>query len=150
MNTKEFVSMAELELGKAFPDYVIRLFPDPDDDATFFAYTFGVPDEMESEAKRSVRAYIRTHLDGYEWDVIPSIKNLTVTREHYPQYLRCDESGFPVPNAIIFNVVQASRHDQNYADDFRVDDFDQMLVDHCTCTMPNHRESHEGRFDIAA
>ena len=154
MKVNEFISKAEIALGNAFPDYVIRLFPDPDDDTTFFAYTFGVPDGAEHEAKCAVRAFIGRHLDSSVWDIIPSIKNLSVTREYYPQYL-CPNSARPVSNAVIFELVQDSRHVRKYFDDlgdddFRDTDFDEFLAEPVTCTMPIHRENHEGQFDIAA
>lgn len=83
MKRESFIAVAETELKKAFPSYPISLFDDPDDDSTFFAYVFCVPDGREQEFKAKVRAVIREKLDNYEWDVIPSIKNLTVTEKYY-------------------------------------------------------------------
>ena len=89
MNANEVVKIAEAKLGKHFPELVVRLFPDPDDDATFFAYIFCVPDGTESDVRACAREFIHTSLTEVgEWDIISSIKNLSVTQEHYPQYLR--------------------------------------------------------------
>ena len=150
MKVKEFISLAETKLGKAFPDFVIRLFPDPDDDATFFAYTFCVPDGSELKAKDAVRGVIRSELDEAEWDIIPSIKNLSTTREYYPEYLRSSSLEKSVPNSVVLQVAHASCNVEGDGFQFGKDDFDQMIADQCSCKLPTHRESHEGQFQIAA
>lgn len=103
MKMNEFILMAESKLEKAFPDYVVRLFPDPDDDATFFAYVFCVPDGAEKDAWYAVRAEIRERLeDKYDWEVLPSIKNLSTTKGYYPQYLkRTSHEGSPTNEAVL-------------------------------------------------
>jgi hypothetical protein len=150
MKANEYIAMAEASLGKAFPDYVVRLFPDPDDDATFFAYVFCVPDGSEQEAKHAVRAKIRRELSDSEWDVIPSIKNLSVTQEHYPEYLRRSFLGKSVSNSVVLEAATASCNVMENDFQFTGEDLDLMIEDHCCCNMPTHRESHEGQFDIAA
>lgn len=150
MKTNEFITLAETTLGTAFPEYVIRLFPDPDDDATFFAYVFCVPDGSEQEVKVAVRAEIRRELSDFEWDVIPSIKNLSVTREHYPEYLRRSSLGKSVSNSVVLEVATASCNVLDNDFQFTGEDLDLMIEDHCSCNMPTHRENHEGQFDIAA
>ena len=69
-------------LCKALPDFKISIYSDPDDDETFYAYIFNVPEGQENEIKEVARKLIRGEVAPY--DMIPVIKNKTVTREHYP------------------------------------------------------------------
>jgi len=74
------------KLQEAYPDYPLTLIPDPDDDATFFVYTFCVPDDKTYKVTASMRRFIAANLKDYlyEFDFIPSVKSMSVTREHYP------------------------------------------------------------------
>jgi len=106
MTVNDFIAKAELELGKVFPELVIRLFPDPDDDSTFFAYMFCVPDGREQDVKSRARDFIRRHLSGEaDWTIIPAVKNLSVTKEHYPQYLKTAPMASVVSNADILRLI---------------------------------------------
>ena len=151
MKANEFITMAEGVLGTAFPEYVIRLFPDPDDDATFFAYVFCVPNGEERKAKEAVRAVIRKSLDGHEWDVIPSIKSLGTTRLHYPQYLRSHPAEPVVTNARVFEVVEALCADTACHLAGLDEALDQEDVDPgFSYQMPVDLNNHESQFRIAA
>ena len=151
MNANEFVSFAQGMLAKAFPEYEIRLFADPDDAATFFAYVFCVPNGEERKAKEAVRAVIRKSLDGHEWDVIPSIKSLGTTRLHYPQYLRSHPAEPVVTNARVFEVVEALCADTACHLAGLDEALDQEDVDPgFSYQMPVDLNNHESQFRIAA
>ena len=109
MKVKPFVAKAELLLDKAFPDYLVRLVPDPDDAATFFAYAFNIPDGEEKEITDRMYDVIEENLDGDGFDVIPSVTNLTTTKEYYPQYFRASSSFRDFPqNDIVMQVLKDS------------------------------------------
>ena len=109
MKAKPFVAKAELLLNKAFPDYLVRLVPDPDDAATFFAYAFNIPEGMEKEITDRMYDVIEEDLDGNGFDVIPSVTNLTATKEYYPQYFRASSSSRDFPrNDIVMQVLKDS------------------------------------------
>lgn len=82
MTPSDFVRKSEAMLCKALPDFKISIYSDPDDDETFYAYIFNVPEGQENEIKEVARKLIRGEVAPY--DMIPVIKNKTVTREHYP------------------------------------------------------------------
>ncbi len=151
MNANEFSLFAQNTLAMAFPEYEVRLFADPDDAATFFAYVFCVPDGAEQKVKASVRAEIHEHLADTGWDVIPAIKNLTTTRRYYPEYLRPCPTEQEVSNARVFQVVEGWSVDSdlnfNAEDDvFDLDDGGCSTVDY----IPDDVNPHESQFKIAA
>ena len=88
MNKQTFITSTEAKLKAEFPHLVFRLIPDPDDDATFFAYAFCVPDGSEEATKTLVRTFLRNLLDDISaYDVMPSVKNLTITKAYYPNLI---------------------------------------------------------------
>lgn len=152
MTVNDFTAFAETELSKAFPSLVVRLFSDPDDDSTFFAYMFCVPDGMELDVKSRARAFIREHFtDRYEWSVIPSVKSLSVTKEHYPQYLKLpDPTVAVVSNAAIlkYMVFEQTVH-VSHADLFEVI-ADTEYIGCSPCVVQPPQGNHESEFRFAA
>lgn len=151
MTATEFIEKNEIELGREFPDLVIRLFPDPDDDSTFFAYMFCVPDGTEREVKGRARDCIRRHLtDNNEWSVIPSVKSLSVTKEHYPQYLKTAPMESVIPNAVILPLmsdISAEHLSKPYSREvYTENDYIDAPLD--VIQLP--RSLHENRFKLAA
>ncbi len=153
MTTNEFITLAENEFAAAFPDLAVRLIADPDDDSTLFAYMFRVPDGQEQPYKLRARELIRAKLKQFaEWRVIPSVKSMSVTLEHYPKYANLpDPMNGVVPNAEIIPLVICSSSERKpyihlldvMADDDYID-YDIPEV------APAHQVTHESEFRLAA
>jgi len=150
MNAIDFVAMAEFKLGEAFPNLVVRLSPDPDDDTTFFAYMFCVPDGDERDTKIRARAFIAKYfVDYHEWRVIPSIKSLSVTKEHYPQYLKTEPIEEIIPNAKIFLFLDCSQQKLTSARPYFIEDL-ALDNDICTCIPEIIPKAQHGSFSKLA
>ena len=149
MTATEFIAKSEAELGRVFPELVIHLFPDPDDASTFFAYMFCVPDGTEREVKNRAREIIRRFDEG-EWSVIPSIKNLSVTKEHYPQYLKTEPLEGIISNAAILKYMgfEQTVH-VSHADLFEVI-ADTEYIGCSACVVQPPQGNHESEFRFAA
>lgn len=109
MKVNKFVAIAERLFGNAFPDYLVKLVRDPDDTATFFVYTFNVPDGIEREVENRMYDLIESELDGNGWDIIPSVKSLSTTRMYYPQHFREPSPLRVVPNEMVLKSRLPSR-----------------------------------------
>ena len=152
MTTEEFITFSEAEFAMAFPDLIVRLIADPDDDLTFFAYMFRVPDGHENEYKLRARDLIRTKLLQHpEWCVIPSVKNMSVTREHYPKYSQTlDPMDEIISNEEVMSLVKT--YIPKKRDTVRllrnIDKMDTGYKQPLDITPP--RSKDEDRFEIAA
>jgi hypothetical protein len=152
MTTSDFIAFAESEFGTAFPELVVRLIVDPDDDSTFFAYMFCVPDGCELDYKLRARELIRTKLKQYsDWRVIPSVKSMSITREHYPKYLKTpDPTEGVISNAAIlkYMVFEQTVH-VSHADLFEVI-ADTEYIGCSPCVVQPPQGNHESEFRFAA
>lgn len=151
MKANEFIAKAEFELGKVFPELIVRLFPDPDDDSTFFAYMFCVPDGAEQDVKSRAREFIRGHLKGdADWSIIPAVKSLSVTKEHYPQYLKTEPLEGIISNAAILKYMVCEQPAPTSHTDFFDVIADAEYIGCSPCVVQPPQNNHESEFRLAA
>ena len=151
MTANEFIAKAESELGKVFPELVVRLFPDPDDDSTFFAYMFCVPDGTEQDVKSRAREFIRGHLKGdADWSIIPAVKSLSVTKEHYPQYLKTQPADGIISNAKILPLMIYDGTTRVPYSHPREVFADADYIGCVPCVIQPSQVPHDNRFKLAA
>lgn len=152
MTTSDFIAFAESEFATSFPELVVRLIADPDDDSTFFAYMFCVPDGHEQDYKLLARELIRAKLKQYaDWRVIPSVKSMSVTQEHYPKYLKTsDPMEGVISNATILKYIvcdQPARVSYTELSEV-IADGDYIGCPPCVTQPP--QVPHESGFKLAA
>ena len=147
MNASEVIKIAEVNLGNHFPELVVKLFPDPDDEKAFIAYMFCVPDGTEKDTRVRARDFICNDLKELGgWDIFPLIKNLSATQKHYPQYVKQQSHS---KDTVSDNDYDSDTNNPSSICSFiSVPDVVHNSHYHCRKVKPISKEAHENRPNL--
>ena len=91
MKTVEEVKILVLEgISAAFGEFPVVVRVSPEDSTTLWVQVFAVPTEKVKAVRQFVLGMQEGVLAVSDVILLPMVKNLAVTREHYPQYLPRD------------------------------------------------------------
>jgi len=85
-SVKKLDQMIVQELAGRFPDFPITVLQSPSDDHVLCVRVFAVPQDRVGEVKTFVRQLEGKLCGDNECVLLPMVKNLEVTRQHYPEH----------------------------------------------------------------
>lgn len=93
MKTMEAIKvLVTTRIRDAFGEFPVVVTESPEDLTTLWVQVFAVPDEKVREVKDLILRLQDTDLPEGDVLLLPMVKNLSVTREHYPQYVQSDST----------------------------------------------------------
>lgn len=76
-------------VSSRFPHFPVTVDTLPDDSSIFCVHVFAVPADQVAAVKAGIREESRHMFPGGDYMLLPMVRNLAVTRQHYPEYLPC-------------------------------------------------------------
>lgn len=92
MNT-EVERMIINALHDAFPSFPVTVQQSPEDARLLWVMVFSVPDDKVREVKDLIYDFEEQKLSGAGVVLLPMVKNLETTRQHYPEHAPAQPTG---------------------------------------------------------
>lgn len=85
MSENIIANMIENAIRYKYPQYPVKVQESPEDSESFWVQVYSVPIELVKEIKIFIFDLNDTIFDNFS--LLPMVKNIETTREHYPQFL---------------------------------------------------------------
>ncbi|MCX6996609.1 MAG: hypothetical protein NTV49_05880 [Kiritimatiellaeota bacterium] len=106
----EIKALVERRIRGSGCDFPVVVQVSPEDSTTFWVQVFAVPPERVREIKNIILGLQDELTAADEVLLLPMVKNLAVTQQHYPKHMPHDAAALPIILGRLFDDWQAIRY----------------------------------------